>query len=310
MPIIPSVRLQLFYEITMLNGKNILVTGATGFVAYNIAKKLCANNQVYCIIRPSSNTERLDLLQNIHYITYDGSLEGLAAQLKSIKIDITYHLASLFIAQHTTQQVDNLILSNVLFPTQLLEVLTNLGFNNFVNTGTIWQEYSDEDYDPVCLYAATKQSFEDIIKYYHKVKQLNCITLRIYDTYGHGDWRKKLFWLLKDLRQTPRQIDMPPGEQKLNLVYIDDVVNAFEIAGEMLLAGESPINSIYGVYGDSEYSLREIFSIFEKVHKCKFDVRWGAVPYRTREIMQPTKKHQRLPAWAPEFEIEHGVKQI
>ena len=294
----------------MIENKNILVTGATGFVAYHLVKKLSIRNTVYCIVRPTSNIDKLKLLSNVEFVIYDGSMHGLTTALSKLQIDLTYHLASLFIAEHNSAQIDDLINSNVLFPTQLLEVLANLKFYNFINTGTVWQTYTQKSYDPVCLYAATKEGFDNILEYYHLVKDLNCITLRLYDTYGAMDERKKLFWVLKKIYKNGESLDMSEGEQKINLVYIDDVVNAYELAGARLLSSTKKVNETFGVYSDREYSLREVITIFEQVYKCKLNINWGVRPYRTREIMQPPKVHPRLPSWECDIDLKDGIKML
>jgi nucleoside-diphosphate-sugar epimerase len=292
----------------MFVNKNILVTGATGFVGYHLVKRLTQDNNVYCIVRKNSKLAKLEKLTKIQFIYYEGNLTSLLSQLQGINIDLTYHLASLFIAEHKSDQIDDLIDSNIKFPTHLLEALTLLGKTSLVNTGTAWQNYTDNDYDPVCLYAATKECFENIIKYYHEAHKLNCITLRLYDTYGPEDERKKLFYLLNDLKVTGRELDMSPGEQKLNLVYIDDVIDAFLLAGERILTSLTTINEVYGIYVDEEYTLREVVHSYEQVNKCKLNINWGKRAYRTREVMHPVYKFSRLAGWQPTFSLIDGLQ--
>ena len=275
----------------MLKNKRILITGATGFIGYHLVKKLCTDNNIFCIVRDGSDLTRLNLLNNITFVYYDGSLFGLKQQIMELSIDITYHLASMFVAEHQSSQVDNLIFSNVLFPTQLLEVLSECGFNKLINTGTSWQTYSEIDSSPVCLYAATKQAFEGVIKYYVAAKNMSCINLILYDTYGPEDGRKKLFWLLNNARITGEVLKMSLGEQRLNLVYIDDVVNGFIIAGKILLDAEYPINETYGIYDNIDYSLREVVKTYEEVYGVSLNIVWGIRPYRSREVMVPHYKY-------------------
>jgi nucleoside-diphosphate-sugar epimerase len=290
-------------------GKNILITGATGFVGYHLAKTLVISNDVYCIVRPHSNLEKLKKLNNVKFIYYDGTIQSILNTLEKIYIDITFHLASLAIADHTEFQVDDLIQSNVLFPTQLLEALTLNHSFNFINTGSFWQNYTHSDYDPTCLYAATKESFEDIINYYYAVKNLSCVTLRLYDTYGPDDERKKLFRLLDELRITGKELAMSPGEQRLNLVYIDDVVNAYIWAAELIL-NKLKVNLVYGVYTNQDYSLQEVVSLYETIHDCKLKINWGQRPYRAREVMQPQYLYSPIPQWKPLVGLEKGIKSI
>ena len=295
----------------MLQNKNILITGATGFIGYNLAKYLVQDNCVYCLVRKTSNLVNLQQLSGVKFIYYTGNTLDLIAAINGIKFDLVYHLASLFIAEHKTEQIEDLIDSNIKFPLQLLEALSVTQQEiKLVNTGTAWQNYDNSDYNPTCLYAATKQSFEDIIKYYHEARKLSCITLRLYDSYGPKDERKKLFWLLNNLKETGNILDMSPGEQKLNIVHIKDIVFAFEMAGEMLLVDCNIINSIFGVYSDEEYSLQEVVKIFEKINQCNLNINWGKKEYRRRELMQPQYNYPLLSNWNASIKLHDGLQSL
>ncbi|MCX8514535.1 MAG: NAD-dependent epimerase/dehydratase family protein [Burkholderiales bacterium] len=294
----------------MIQGLNILITGATGFIAYNLAVKLSAKNNVYCIVRTSSDTTKLAINKNIKLITYNGEIADLYQQLSAIKIDLTYHLASLFIAEHKMEQIDQLIDSNIKFSTQLVDVIVQLGCTNFVNTGTAWQHFNGNQYNPVCLYAASKQAFMDILEFYIQAKNLSVVNLKIYDTYGYGDERKKLFWLFKNLAKTNASADMPPGEQRLNLVYILDVITAFEQAGIMLLNKTNVVNQTYGIYADNDYSLKELAHYFETVTKSKLNLNWGVKSYRQREVMVPNTFLPKVPQWEAKIDILNGIKLL
>ncbi len=294
----------------MLQNKNILITGATGFIGYNLAKYLVQDNCVYCLVRKTSNLAKLQQLSGVKFIYYTGNTLDLIAAINGMKFDLVYHLASLFIAEHTTEQIEDLIDSNIKFPLQILEALSVTQQEiKLINTGTAWQNYDNSDYNPTCLYAATKQSFEDIIKYYHEARELSCITLRLYDSYGPKDERKKLFWLLNNLKETGNILDMSPGEQKLNIVHIDDIVNAFEIAGEMLFIGNKT-NAVFGVYAYEDYSLQEVVKIFEKINQCNLNINWGKRDYRQRELMQPNYYYPLLPNWSASIKLYDGLKSL
>ncbi len=296
----------------MLRNKVILITGATGFVGYHLAKNLAEENIVYCIVRPNSKIDKLQKYSNIKFIYYNGELSDLADQLLNIDVDLVYHLASLFISEHKTQDVDNLIDSNIKFPTQLLEVLTNRNKPvKLINAGTSWQNFENSNYNPVCLYAATKQSFEDILRFYHEINGVSNITLRLFDTYGPDDTRKKLFWLLDNLRATGNALDMSYGEQKLNLVYITDVIDAFKYSGEVLLKSTHPVNSIYNVCSDHSIRLKEIVNIYQKVNGCELKINWGKKNYRTREVMEPSVLHYPIvDGWRCKVDIETGISLL
>ena len=60
--------------------------------------------------------------------------------------------------------IKEMINSNIMFGTQILEAMVLHSVPYFVNTGTYWQHFDGKSYNPNSLYAATKQSFQDILK--------------------------------------------------------------------------------------------------------------------------------------------------
>ena len=146
--------------------------------------------------------------------------------------DGVVHLASLFMASHRSEDVLPLLTSNILFATRLLDAAVRSGVQWFVNTGTAWQHYEGRGYSPVNLYAATKQAFESLAQYYVEAHGLRFVTLALGDTYGPGDTRSKLLNLWCRIAKAGTPLDMSAGLQKIDLVYVSDVAEAFQCAVE------------------------------------------------------------------------------
>ena len=218
-----------------------------------------------------------------------------------------FHLASKFIAEHKTEEVDTLINSNILFSTQLLEAMKEANVKNLINTGTSWQYYNNDDYNPVCLYAATKQAFEAIIEYYIQAGDFKVITLVLFDTYGENDTRPKLMNLLKKVATEGTALDMSAGEQQLSLVHIADVCRAFILAFEMLETQLINKHKHYAIISDEIYSLKEIVQIFERQTNKNLNITFGKRPYRKREVMKVWDKGEKLPNWKAEISLEEGI---
>jgi nucleoside-diphosphate-sugar epimerase len=240
---------------------------------------------------------------------HDGSTQNLVDIVQSSAPDVVFHLASLFIAEHKTAEVQPLIESNVLFGAQLLEAMATTSVTRIVNTGTAWQHYRSGSYRPVCLYAATKQAFEDLMGYYIDGCGLKAITLKLFDTYGPNDRRPKLFSALRRAATQGIPMEMSPGEQLLDLVYIDDVIRAFLKAGERLRANLVQSSERYAVTSGKPIRLRDLVEVYEKVTGCKIDARWGARKYRAREVMEPWAGGTLLPGWQPQVDLEDGIRR-
>lgn len=291
-----------------------LVTGATGFIGKHLVRKLIDIGwNIAVVVRKQSNLEELYAIADKNKISvfyYDGYLQSLCDCFQQVQIDVVFHLASCFIAEHKPEDIAQLVESNVLFSTQLLEAMTLAKVSCFVNTGTAWQHYNDQVYSPVCLYAATKQAFEDILLYYVETKKVRALTLELFDTYGPYDTRKKLFYLLNKAVQTGEVIEFSPGEQLLNLVHIQDVLSAYILAAEMIIQAVNGTYKKYSVNADENIQLKELVALYEKIRGVTVRLNWGARPYRSREVMVPWTKGKRLEHWRPEIDLHTGLRSI
>lgn len=230
--------------------------------------------------------------------------------VSTVRPSVVFHLASLFLARHQPEDIGPLITSNVLFSTQLLEATAMAGCQCFINTGTAWQHFESRAYDPVCLYAATKQAFEQILAFYVNTTALRAVTLKLFDTYGPGDPRPKLFGLLQRTASEGGVLEMSPGEQQMDIVHIDDVVPAFAMAAERLLRGEGAKMETFAVSAGQTRSLKEVVETYRRVVSPNLQVRWGGRPYRPREVMVPWTGGVPVPGWAPRISLEEGLRTL
>jgi len=227
----------------------------------------------------------------------------------SFRPDTIFHLASLFLAQHTPGQVEPLVLSNVLLGAQLLEAMRAGGVQGLVNAGTAWQNFSGDEYLPVNLYAATKQAFADILLYYVETAGVRAVTLKLFDSYGPGDTRRKLLHMLLECMRSGQPLAMSGGEQVLDLVHVDDLCRAFLRAAELIADPAQPANAVYAVSGGQRRTLRAVVATVERAAGRPLPIVWGARPYREREVMQPWSGPP-VPGWQPQIGLEDGLRGL
>ena len=274
----------------------ILVTGATGFIGTNLTRELRKNNDLFILGQFEGDPEKLGLPG----IVMTDDIQRLADYIKSNKIEGIIHLASLYLTVHTPEQVKELVSSNVYFGTAVLEAASLAGTVKwFLNTGSIWQNYNvkGDAYNPVNLYAATKQAFIDMAKYYSDVFGIKFCTLKLCDTYGPNDTRKKLFKLFKDYSESGEVLKMSPGEQK---------IAGFTRLAE-LLDSDTELADEYVLTSGRQIPLKELANLFCKVSERKLNIEWGGRPYRDREVMVPWKGIP-VPGWKAKIDAEKGIR--
>jgi nucleoside-diphosphate-sugar epimerase len=291
----------------------ILVTGATGFIGGRIVPYLLERNyEVSITVRSNSDVDNLgDHLKNVDIVTLEENFTtiGLVKSLDKIKPDVVVHLASLYISEHKLDQVESLINSNVLFGVQLLEAMDFIGCKKLVNIGTSWQYYNGAEYEPVNLYAATKQAFIDIAQYYIKARGLQVIDLKLFDTYGVNDNRKKIIPFLIENLDANETIALSAGDQKINIVYVDDVLSCIEMAVSHLYS-KVVLYEEYAVGSSEVLSLKELVRLIENISKKSLSIKWGGKEYRDREVMVPWNNGERLPGWEPKISLKEGLKKL
>lgn len=292
--------------------RTAIITGATGYVGSRLAARLAFEGwHVHAIARPESSLELLGNVEgSVTVHRYDGTIDSLLAIFRKTMPDIVFHLASVFLPAHQPQDIERMLRANIHFGTQLAEAMARCGVFSLVNTGTSWQHYQNDEYNPVCLYAATKQAMDCILTYYVEAASMNVITLKLFDTYGPGDPRKKLFWLLQKAAQERETLEMSGGEQLIDLVYIDDVVHAYRLAAARLLEGQVSGGEQYAVSSGNPIPLRRLVDQVERSMGKTLPIKWGARSYRTREVMVPWSKGKPLPGWRARTSLAEGLRMM
>lgn len=291
---------------------NILITGINGFIGKNLSKNLMDTpNKVFAVLRRSSDLYFVNK-NRIPYFVFEDNIEKFTKFIIDNEIKGVIHLATLFIKDHKSEDIRDLISSNVLFGCYVLEASVKAGVTWFINTGTSWQHYNSQDYCPANLYAATKQSFEDIAKFYCATSSIVFLTIKLSETFGQNDTRPKILNLLSRIAKTHQVLKMSPGEQIIEITHIDNVVDFYI---EIIKALDSERGATLNQKNLSpkvakRLTLKELVGYFENELGQKLNIEWGGQPYREREIMIPWDNSESLPGWKEKISLQEGIKRF
>ncbi|GKX63864.1 NAD-dependent epimerase/dehydratase family protein [Pragia fontium] len=271
--------------------KKVILTGATGFIGYNLTKKLKESGYIVgAFVRDKNYKSKF-----IDYIRSYHESNVFSSTYEEFKPDITIHLATSY-----KNDVNQLIDSNILLPIKLLDEISKQDAKKrkFISTASYWQ-LGDKNTPNIPLdnYASSKDALYSFLKQYSYYSNVDIVELFIYGTYGTSDGRGKVLDYILDCAKSDIKCELSKGEQVLNLVHVDDVCNAYMLSIKRLLEFNMDDVERYGVYSKCSCTLKDIVSEVNKSLGREFDVDFGAKSYRDREIFFPQYPYGLVPEW-------------
>jgi nucleoside-diphosphate-sugar epimerase len=297
----------------MTSSFRILITGGSGFLGSRLAAYfLRGGHRVAVLIRDSSKLDELEksgIARQVDIIRVASEYANIPNVFSEAEFDVVIHVAANNSGADGQTETQRLISANILFPALLLSAMKGRGIPAFINTGTSWQNAETPEFRPFDLYAATKEALEKILGYYVEVG-ISAVTLRLFDVYGPADPRRKVISLLREAAASGKSLDMSPGEQKIDLVHVDDACRAYGHAVSYVIEQRPPTHRVFGVSGGNPIPLRELVGLFERVQGVKCNINWGKRQYRPREIMEPYRGYDAPPGWCPRINLEEGLRSL
>jgi nucleoside-diphosphate-sugar epimerase len=288
-----------------------IVTGATSYLGIELVARLTQENyEVHVIIRSGSDIVRLiDQTPGVNVHTHKEDEGTLTNIFSTIRPDIVFHLASKYVREEAPENIKALISSNITFGSQVLEAAANSGVKNFINTGSYFQ-FNSGGKPPINLYGVAKKAFSEILNYYTSLNKFYSTSLIIYDVYGPGDWRMKLFSNITKSINKNLPLSIPKDEILLYPVYYSDVIDCFLLAAKKLQNEPTRVSGkSWAVRNKDPHKITEIIAIFEQASGKKIIINHGDWPKPTREI-ESIWRGKTLPDWHPNHSLLDGIKSM
>ena len=300
----------------------VLLTGASGFIGSTLASRLLSDGaDVSCLVRtveleaahkrgiPEDRMIKISSFQHAE----------LAPIMDSLQPEYIFHLAASGVNPQDSDPED-VLNGNVNLVTQLLLSVRGCSVKRIIHTGSC-SEYAispSEDYltedspiGPDTLYGAAKAA--SVIYGNALAKQLAVpfTTLRLFGVYGVGEAPGRLVPYLIDRLACDESVDLTPGEQIRDLLYIDDIVEAF------LAAATSPeIESYraYNVCSGCETQIKDMaIEVARAMDKPRRLLEFGGRPYRPDESMRIVGSNERFcrdTKWKPRISLQDGIRRM
>ncbi len=299
--------------------KRVIVTGATGFVGANLARRLLQDgHEVHLLVRQGYNSWRIAAIQNevkLHQVdlTDEATLGQLISQIRP---DWIFHLAT-YGAYSSQNDAHKAVQTNIVATTNLVEACLNTGFEAFVNTGSS-SEYGFKDHspseeewlEPNSYYAVTKASATLYCRYTAQNRGVLLPTLRLYSVYGPYEEPTRL---LPTLVTRGLQGELPPlvnPNIARDYVYVEDVITAYLLAATQ---PEQEPGAVYNVGTGHQTSLREVVEVAREVLNILAEPQWGSMPNRQWDSevwVSNNHKIQQVLGWQPRYNFAQGFRQM
>ncbi|MFH0863469.1 MAG: NAD-dependent epimerase/dehydratase family protein [Candidatus Gottesmanbacteria bacterium] len=295
---------------------NILITGATGFVGANLARKLVEENQtVHVITRSTSDHWRIKDIMN-KLIVHDESLDnriGLARLCKKINPTIIYHLAA-YGSYADQGDIDQLLATNVQGTLNILLATKDLNYRCFINTGSS-SEYGvktktikeSDSCQPISFYGLSKLAQTNLCQIFASLYHKPIITLRLFSPYGPYERSTRFVpTIIKNLINH-EHINLTAGNIRWDFIYIDDVIEAYIKASKF---SQKYDGAIINIGSGHEYSNDQVVKFLFKVSGIKTNISKGSYKSRhwdTSHRQADIRLARKILDWQPHYDLANGL---
>jgi len=266
--------------VNKLEGKTVLVTGASGFIGSHLVNRLATLDNTRLLALSRKNVYRPNktecVVSPLDQLTpqkwYDHGIDN---------IDVVFHLGAFTPKEASdVDREEEVYRDNLVGTRALLESLPKIPEKIvFASTIDIYARplentilHEDSKLGPAGLYGASKLFLEQLIKSYAKQYSCAYAILRCGHIFGPGEetYFKLIPQLIRDLLDNRPPTLYGDGSTKRDLLYVADAVEAFIRAAILDHKKLGPINV---VRGKSE-SIRDIAEMLIKITDFKGEIEY------------------------------------
>ena len=298
--------------------KNILVTGAAGFIGSSVARQLInIGYNVWTIDNLSTGIEE-NIPDGVEFIKGNCYDKKIIESLANIKFNAIMHIAGQSSGEISFEDPIYDLKTNTESTLRLIEFGINNGSKKFIYASSMsvygntqeMQIKEEHPCKPLSFYAIGKLASENYLRLYQS-KNFQTTSLRLFNVYGPNQ-------NVKNLKQGMVSIYLAQAFDKRNIlvkgspkryrdfIYIDDVVESFIKTFNYTHNGYQYYNVCTGI----QTKVVELLDMMRKVVDFDFTIEYGIdTPGDQLGICGDNKKIYKSVGWKPKISLKEGLKK-
>lgn len=293
-----------------------MITGATGMVGANLARRLVeSGNRPVLLVRDPERLGRIESFRSqVDIVTADiTDSDAVKATVGLTQPKIVYHLAGSFFNPPTLSAAEHMRI-NALGTLNLCEACKTVPGIRLVFAGSA-SVYAggpcrteDMALDPGSMFGVSKASGSMIVRTFGRLAEFETIELRLFGPYGPYENARRLIpdTILSAL--AGNDVCIGDGRQQRDFVYMDDVIDAFLLAATRTIPSGLTVNIASG-------QGRAIHDVAARVLTLMGDpvpLKTGSRSTRKDEIWEIsgdiTAARNHL-GWVPKIDFDEGLRR-
>jgi len=298
-----------------LAGRRVLVTGAAGFLGSHLVPRLIEEGAEVCVLdQPNARRwallERSDLAASLR-----ADVRTLAEPSRDRAlgdVDVIFHLAAVGVTgdvtdmrQVVTGNIDG-TLAVLLAAQRLGSRLLYCGSCFEYGSGDRWSE--DALPAPTTEYGAAKAAGWLLANAFARRTGVEVVSLRPFTMYGPMEPPGRLVPSVVRHALAGRPIDLTPGDQLRDFVFVTDAVDAFVAAATT----DAAVGGTFNVCTGNPVTVRDVVHRVLRCTGSSSEARFGALAYRPTELAvlsgDPTRAEQVL-KWRARVSLDEGLSR-
>lgn len=307
-----------------LEGKNIFVTGATGFLGSYLVKELLKfNSNIICLVRDvvSSSLFFKDGLDKKVTMINGDLIDNYLIERAIVEydVDVIFHLGAQALVGIANKSPVQTLEQNIKGTWNVLEAARKHKVKATIVASSD-KAYGDSDALPYREetplrgkhpYDVSKSCADLIAQAYFKTYNLPVIIVRCGNIFGGGDlnFSRIIPGTIRDLLNNARPVIRSDGKLVRDYIFVLDVVDAYIKICEFLLDGKC-MGEAFNIGYEKQYTVIEIVDKVKEMMGKKH-VQPRILDIAKNEIEKQwlsCEKAKKLLGWKPKYNFEDGLK--